>query len=1060
MARHKILYIATMLLAMLCFSCSEIDDLSQGQLGSGETWVTIDFGHQSFENIEITTRATVGEAAESRVMDLYALMFVNDKCVYNRYFSSGMQKNTQAEVTAAANNGTEECWWVQNRTSATNTGSDSNTADTRGTICMKAPTMTGGELYLIANANAYTVNISPELLGSVQTKQDFLNLTAQLNGETMTRYGYFPMIAEVNNINVTQSAIKTGTSNVTAQLSRLDAKVDVNVTAAVGATSKFKDIDIKVIEFTPLSWQIRNVPMGAYIVSGSNSYHSFFNSEEYNFESKTATTYNGAATERHSFSFYALENKHTATTANYNQRELRKKDGNGKYLYPLPENESDEKDIWQYAPKDATYMILKGTLLMEPVTPHPDVKQVAADVTYYIHMGDFNTSNSDYSIMRNTHYTYNVTLKGANKIEVEVIGGEENQSGATGDIYATQEIIWQFDAHYEQFAQFFTLSDVDEDAMSWYVKTPFGLEGSPKINLGLDYHQNGYEEELKKYDYQWLWFMINPIVDGRYDKRNQWYPGDQYRGEADATEKRLMDVDDFVQYIRKEKVKYINGQPNIFRQDENGEYGIAFTIFVDEFYYDKHPITGATSNTLWKEFVNKDDRLFHIYRVNRLSKDEESSVTNSIITIKQRSIQTPYNIKKTALQNGWGCEVIDETANSGFFFYNADETYNTNASNFTDPVTYNNSKFNGLYNTGVLWGILNNVATPTFQAGVRWDTYLDYERENEHTNAAGFKTYFLKDDYAVMRYAPMLRNRDSNGDRKIDANEIKWYIASIDQLDGLYFGQLGLTPDAILYSEEHSKRTGTIGDGAIPAEGNNHPFEGASRWRNHVVSSTSTGGPPVTLWAEEGISVSNYATRHKKPAPYSIRCVRNLGIDQYSEAEARTALANKELYPTPLVRVIAPATINTSAVYKFDLTNINTASLREPTSLEMEPNNEHGINSRLSSGFITGRQVETGTYEGRLYDDLMDGNSPCAEGWRVPNVRECAIMSLYCPDAWFGNNTTYITTSSFYSNGKTPWGNGNDNQSASWQFGGDYISIGSQGTTTNTREVQDWIPDE
>ena len=90
MARHKILYIATMLLAMLCSSCSEIDDLNHGELGNEEAWVTIDFGHQSFENIEITTRATVGEAAESRVMDLYALMFVNDKCVYNRYFSSGM----------------------------------------------------------------------------------------------------------------------------------------------------------------------------------------------------------------------------------------------------------------------------------------------------------------------------------------------------------------------------------------------------------------------------------------------------------------------------------------------------------------------------------------------------------------------------------------------------------------------------------------------------------------------------------------------------------------------------------------------------------------------------------------------------------------------------------------------------------------------------------------------------------------------------------------------------------------------------------------------------------
>ena len=1059
MARHKILYITTMLLAMLCSSCSEIDDLNHGELGNEEAWVTIDFGHQSFDNIEITTRATVGEAAESRVMDLYALMFVNDKCVYNQHFSSGMQKNTQAEVTAAANNGTEECWWVQNRTSATNTGSDSNTADTRGTICMKAPTMTGGELYLVANANAYTVNISPELLGSVQTKQDFLNLTAQLSGETMTRYGYFPMVAEVNNVTVAQKAITQGTNSITAQLTRLDAKVDVNVTAAVGAISRFNDIDIRVVDFTPLSWQIRNVPMGSYIVSGSNTFPTFFDSEEYNFESKTATTLNGANTDKHSFSFYILENKHTATTVNFNQRDERKKDANGRYTYPLPENDGDEKDIWQYAPKDATYMILKGSLVMEPTTPQPDVKQVIADVTYYVHLGDFKTSNSDYSILRNTHYTYNVTLKGASKIEVEVISGEENQSGATGDIYATQEKIWHFDAHYEQLAKFFTLNDVDEEAMSWYVKTPFGLEGSPKVNNDIDYNDAGYENELKKYDYQWLWFMINPIVDGKYDKKNQWYPGDQYRGEADATEKRLMDVDDFVQYIRNEKIKYLNGQPNIFRRDENGEYGIAFTVFVDEFYYDKHPITGATSNTLWKEFVNQDDRLFHIYRVNRLSKDEESSVTNSIITIRQRAIQTPYNIDKAVLQDGWGCEVIDETANSGFFFYNADESYSTNANNYRNPVTYNNSKFNGLYNTAILWGVLNNAASPSFQQ-VRWDTYLDYERENEHTNAAGFKTYFLKDDYAVMRYAPMLRNRDSNGDKLIDANELKWYIASIDQLDGLYFGQLGLSPDAILYSAEHSKRTGTIGDGAVPEEGDNHPFEGASRWRNHVVSSTSTGGHPVTLWGEEGISVSNYGTRHSKPAPYSIRCIRNLGIDQYSEAEARTALANKELYPTPLVRVIAPATVNTSAVYKFDLTNINKSSLREPTSLEMEPNNEHGVNSRLSSGFITGKIVSTGTYEGSLYDDLMTGNSPCAEGWRVPNVRECAIMSLYCPDAWFGSDKTYITTSSFYSNGKTPWGNGNDNQCGSWQFGGEYISIGSHGDATNTREVQDWTPDE
>lgn len=1065
MAREKFLYIFAAIIMLATISCSEKEEFEQGLLGTEETWVTLDFGHKEFNDIEITTRATVGEIAESRVLDLYALLFVNDKCIYNQHFGSEIKKETQAEVTQAADDGTEECWWVQNRTTTTNTGSDNTTNDTHGTICMKMPTVSNGELYLIANANAYTVNISPELLGSIKTKADLESITAKMGTATMTRYGYFPMVAKTTNINVTKDAIKQGTANVTAELIRLDAKIDVNVTAAINATSEFNGVQIKVVDFKPLSWEIRNVPDGAYIIEGTDQYSSYFNSDPYNFESSTPTTLNGANTEKHSFSFYMLENKHTATTPNFHQRDKRKKNANGEYLYPLPETEEDEKDIWQYAPKDATYMIIKGTLMMQPSSPDNIIKDVAADVTYYVHLGDFsNNKNNNYSIERNSHYTYNITLKGVSNIEVEVLNDTENQSGATGDIYATQEKIWYFDAHYEQLAQFFTTEDIDEDAMSWYVKTPFGIEGSPKINSGLDYHQNGYEDELKNYDYKWLWFMINPIVDGKYDKRNQWYPGDQYKGEADGTEKRLMDTDDFVQYIREEKVKYLNGQENIFRQDENGEYGIAFTVYVDEFYYDKHPIDGSMPDGFWKQFVNKTDRLFHLYRVNRQSDDKESSVTNAVITIRQRSIQTPYNIDKASLHDGWGCEVIDETANSGFFFYNPDEAYNTNASNFRDPVTQNNSKFNGLYNTAILWGVLNNVASPTFQEGVRWDKYLDYERENEHTNTAGFKTYFLKDDYAVMRYAPMLRNRDSNGDRVIDASELKWYIASIDQLDGLYLGQLGLSPDAILYSAENSSRKGTVGDDDYLQYNEitqDHPFKSAHRWRNHVVSSTSTGGHPVTLWAEEGISVSNYATRHNKPAPYSIRCVRNLGIDQYSEAEARIALANKELYPTPLVRVIAPSSISKTAVYKFDLTNINSASKRAPTTLELEPSNEHDVNSRISDGFVTGELIETGTYEGKLYNDLIGGNSPSPLDWRVPNVRECAIMSLYCPAAWWDG---YITTCSFYSNGKkgnnNQWGNGNDDQCASWQFGANYISIGSHGNATKTRLVQDWTPDE
>ena len=1037
--------------------CSEQDDWAVGTLGEGNEWVVLNFGDQTFQDIEISTRSTVGEIAESRLMDFYALIFVGDKCVYNRHFSDTMKKNSRNEVVQAANNKSEECWWVQNRTTSNNTSSDNTTADTRGTLCMKAPNVTGAELYLIANANAYTVNISPELLGIVQTKKDLQNIVAKLNGDVVTRYGYFPMVAEVTNVTITENAIRKEGNAVTAELVRLDAKISVNVTAAVGATTHFNGKNVVVREFIPTSWKVMNVPKATYVLGGETQDASFFNTLPSTFEEKESVTYNSQQTFKHSFSFYMLENKYmTTNTPNYHQRDLRKKDGNGKYLYDIPEGEDDVKDIWVYAPANSTYLILKGTLLMTPSVQSGELKEVGADVTYYIHLGNFgnhqNGSPNNYAVERNTHYTYDIYIKGIDKIEAEVRDGKEEQTGAVGDIYASQELIYRFDAHYEQLAHFLPVSDIED--MSWYVDTPFGLDGSPKANNNLDYKTQGtlYEEELKNYDYKWFWVMINPIKDGKYDEKNQWYPGDKYKtGGTEKTkpgdEKHLMTVDEFIRYMSDQKMKYLEGKEHIFKNNGNGVYGVAITIFVDEFYYEKHPLDGTSSTVLWKEFVNQDERLFHLYRVNTKSKDEESSVTNSIITIRQRSIQTPFNVQKQTLSNGWGCEVIDETADSYFYFYSPNESVSNN-NNRPTALTTNNSRFNGMYNTAILWGVLNS--NTTYQE-VRWDTYLDYNRPNNYTPSSGkysgYKTFFLKDNYATMRYATLLRNRDNDGDGVIDANEIRWYIASIDQLYGLYLGELGMSPDAKLYSEERAAQNGTYGNG--------HPYNGAAKWRSHVVSSTSTGGHPVTLWGEEGISISNYGDRHNKPAPYSTRSVRNLGIDHPVESEARTSLADENKNtPTKLVRVIPPAYVTKTAEYKFDLTNINIASRRFPTELELEPQNEHGENSRVSDGFITGEYVSTGTYQNKLYNDLLAGNSPCEPTWRVPNVREGAIMALYTASGWWNGN---IIVSSFYSNGPTPWGNGKDTQSPSWQFGHQYVSIGNPGEA-QTRSVKDWIP--
>ena len=44
----------------------------------------------------------------------------------------------------------------------------------------------------------------------------------------------------------------------------------------------------------------------------------------------------------------------------------------------------------------------------------------------------------------------------------------------------------------------------------------------------------------------------------------------------------------------------------------------------------------------------------------------------------------------------------------------------------------------------------------------------------------------------------MSRNRDLNGNNLIDENEVRWYLAGVDQYRALFFGQNSLAPDAYL----------------------------------------------------------------------------------------------------------------------------------------------------------------------------------------------------------------------------------------------------------------------
>ena len=179
------------------------------------------------------------------------------------------------------------------------------------------------------------------------------------------------------------------------------------------------------------------------------------------------------------------------------------------------------------------------------------------------------------------------------------------------------------------------------------------------------------------------------------------------------------------------------------------------------------------------------------------------------------------------------------------------------------------------------------------------------------------------------------------------------------------------------------------------------------------------------LWTEEGLSTSAYqqyssASSGNKPGGYSVRCVRNLGMDPVDETSAVAALNDVDNMPEYSIVFETVMSDNTAnSVYRFDVSRINKMSKRYYTSRELEPGDEFSEAARLYSVFETGPVVSySGDYLS-LKRMIENGESPCPEGYRTPNIREASLMSNYItsdvnPNWWTGG---YTFVSSYYSFG-------------------------------------------
>ena len=195
--------------------------------------------------------------------------------------------------------------------------------------------------------------------------------------------------------------------------------------------------------------------------------------------------------------------------------------------------------------------------------------------------------------------------------------------------------------------------------------------------------------------------------------------------------------------------------------------------------------------------------------------------------------------------------------------------------------------------------------------------------------------------------------------------------------------------------------------------------------------------------------------------PYSVKCVRNLGFDDKTASQSyflTTTPDAKENRPQNMINVSTDGT-GVDMVYKFDMTNINDASKRFYTSVELEPYDEKSEMARIYQGFETGELLVNPVSSYReLKSKLEAGTQICPEGYRVPNVRELGVMYILCDDSTWWNDK-YCITSTYYSLG--PLGKGIDTSSSgskhSWSA--KYGEVFTLAFYPNAiRCVRDWTP--
>ena len=792
------------------------------------------------------------------------------------------------------------------------------------------PTSTG-EVYIYAIANARTsqykvtddaiLDIDESNLSHL-TRETFLSATCTRQlGSINPADNRFVMSGFANNGAPVTIARKDGTTQAEITSPTDDDHKRVKLYKIL---SKNK-ITVKTegnVTFKPEYMEIHNVPQVYGLMRGNNVAPSGFE------------TFDRIIWSENSYQCYLPANVQTTTAspATFNEREKNTYDDTGKKTFVN-------------APANATYVVIHGKY---------QGGDYAGDLSYTVHLGDFTHNKADFSVAANSNYEYTLTIKGVNNFiaESQKIGDDPGSEGVV--IFKGTDIL-EVDCHYEARVMKFSMSElnqiinVDNYGYILKIQTAFCetismiVDGEGRIYDAAEFktHSNptvlttvgadGMPVDASKIlisgdvDFDWVRFVKNT---GYYSSYYNYTPSQRpgckvssshaisdvcaYPGRA-KTQTIFEFLRDLYKAGKEQTASYFNATGS----------SVYVTCFVDENYYpDKN----------WTEYVNKSEPR-RMYFANELfvSADGQSSFARAKYVVSQKSIWTFYKLDPTL--KPFGLEFVSEEKAQG-----------KNVANGT------NSRQE--YWNGRASAIRNNSGNKFY--------------DNSTKSANG-----TQDLYLSAYRACMSRNRDESGDGKIDADEIKWYLASVDQYKGMWAGEEALNTDMRLFKATESEWA------ALKKAFGNGDDSKLSPWHYFTCS------PANTFWAEEGCATGTDGSATM------VRCIRTLESNANGLGEADT------YYEYDSATETVTMLLNSEALRPAQLEGFQTYFERGKKS------NQLYKKFKIASANLTGgpysktQVISTAKGSGFINssDDVCQKAAGYGGSWRVPNQRELSIMS-------------------------------------------------------------------